>query len=42
MFEEAGAGKDFEVVEMGKGVVFADVKVDGFRREVFIARGFKA
>lgn len=47
MFETAGAGGDFETVELGSGVVFA--RSDGveetrkdFKRSVFIARGFKS
>ncbi|TVY91992.1 putative methyltransferase [Lachnellula willkommii] len=43
MFEEAGVGKDFEHVVVGKGIVFTD-KSDEMKtmtREVFMARGSK-
>ncbi|KAG9231160.1 S-adenosyl-L-methionine-dependent methyltransferase [Amylocarpus encephaloides] len=43
MFEEAGAGGDFEYLVVGKGIVFDGVKENGatMKREVFMARGSK-
>ncbi|EPE26500.1 S-adenosyl-L-methionine-dependent methyltransferase [Glarea lozoyensis ATCC 20868] len=43
MFEEAGAGKAFEYLEIGSGIVFHGVKEGGgsMKRSVFFARGEK-
>jgi SAM-dependent methyltransferase len=40
IFENAGVGKDFEYVVLGKGIVFSKEGRE-MRREVFIARGRK-
>lgn len=43
MFEDAGAGGNFEYVTIGKGIVFNGVKENGhtMKRSVFMARGSK-
>ncbi|KAH6668221.1 S-adenosyl-L-methionine-dependent methyltransferase [Halenospora varia] len=43
MFVEAGAGEKFSYVEVGKGIVFTNVKEHGstMKRSVFFARGSK-
>ena len=43
MFEDAGAGKDFEHVVVGKGIVFTDKSNEEktMTRKVFMARGSK-